>query len=184
MPLEGVPQPEKTYAILLRNSQPEKVHGKPGQALPLPPSRKKIPPVRPPLNTAFRLNCYCATANSPQTILYLLPYCCIIFANYFMQGTVKELIFTSDLSKSSYTALPPIGVPPYASFRTHFRRQPIEMHFPAIGQNIDSYFKRHRNAAKGHFFRFLDRIWGRRSNGWLTRHPEPYPKKYEGGYLK
>ena len=45
MPLEGVPQPVKTYAILLRNSQPEKVHGKPGQALPLPPSRKKIPPV-------------------------------------------------------------------------------------------------------------------------------------------
>ena len=58
MPLEGVPPPEKTYAILLRNSRPEKVHGKPGQALPLPPSRKKIPPVRPPLNTTFRLNCY------------------------------------------------------------------------------------------------------------------------------
>ncbi len=48
MPLEGVPQPVKTYAILLRNSQPEKAHGKPGQALPLPPSRKKIPPGRPP----------------------------------------------------------------------------------------------------------------------------------------
>ena len=48
MPLEGVPQPVRTYAILLRNSQPEKVHGKPGQALPLPPSRKKIPPGRPP----------------------------------------------------------------------------------------------------------------------------------------
>ena len=72
MPLEGVPPPEKTYAILLRNSQPEKVHGKPGQALPLPPSRKKIPPVRPPLNTTFRLNCYdcydmnCYDMNFPK----------------------------------------------------------------------------------------------------------------------
>jgi len=49
MPLEGVPQPVKTYAILLRNSQPEKVHGKPGQAIPLPPTRKIIPSVRPHL---------------------------------------------------------------------------------------------------------------------------------------
>ena len=47
MPLEGVPQSVKIYAILLRNPQPEKVHGKPGHAIPLPPSRKKIPPVRP-----------------------------------------------------------------------------------------------------------------------------------------
>ncbi len=31
-------------------------------------------------------------------------------------GTVKELIFTSDLSKSSYAALSSIGVPQYASF--------------------------------------------------------------------
>ena len=47
MPLEGVPQPVKTYAILLRNSQPEKAHGKPGQALRPPPSRKKsLPCVR------------------------------------------------------------------------------------------------------------------------------------------
>ena len=44
----GRPQPVITYAILLRNSQPEKVHGKPGQAIPLPPPRKKILPVRPP----------------------------------------------------------------------------------------------------------------------------------------
>ena len=44
----GRPQPVITYAILLRNSQPEKAHGKPGQAIPLPPPRKKIPPVRPP----------------------------------------------------------------------------------------------------------------------------------------
>ena len=48
MPLEGVPQLVEACAILLRNSQPEKVHGKPGQAIPLPPPRKKIPPVRPP----------------------------------------------------------------------------------------------------------------------------------------
>ena len=36
----GRPQPVITYAILLRNSQPEKVHGKPGQAIPLPPPPK------------------------------------------------------------------------------------------------------------------------------------------------
>ncbi len=46
MPLEGVPQPVKTYAILLRNSQPKKVHGKPGQAIPLPPPNNSRPCVR------------------------------------------------------------------------------------------------------------------------------------------
>ena len=54
MPLEDVPQLVKTYAILLRNSQPEKVHGKPGHATLLPPSRKTIPPLRPPPNTTFQ----------------------------------------------------------------------------------------------------------------------------------
>ncbi len=34
MPIEDVPQPVKTYAILLRKSQPEKVHGKSGTGNP------------------------------------------------------------------------------------------------------------------------------------------------------
>ena len=38
----------ETYAILLRNSQSEKVHGKPGHAIPPLPPRKIITPVRPP----------------------------------------------------------------------------------------------------------------------------------------
>ena len=50
----GRPQPMITYAILLRNSQPGKVHGKPGQAIPLPPPPKKLPPVRPPINITFQ----------------------------------------------------------------------------------------------------------------------------------
>ena len=43
MPLGGVPQPVKTYAILLRNSQPEKVHGKPGHAIPAAAAPKNNP---------------------------------------------------------------------------------------------------------------------------------------------
>ena len=50
----GRPQPMVTCTILLRNSQPEKVHGKPGQAIPLPPPPKKLPPVRPPINITFQ----------------------------------------------------------------------------------------------------------------------------------
>jgi len=59
--------------------------------------------------------------------------CCICSSLFWCIGTVKELIFTSDLSKSSYAALvyaplrsvldvcrrhtaPSIGVPRYASF--------------------------------------------------------------------
>ena len=50
----GRPQPMITCAILLRNPQLEKVHGKPGQAIPLPPPSKKLPPVRPPINITFQ----------------------------------------------------------------------------------------------------------------------------------
>ena len=44
--------------ILLRNRRRKRSTENPGQAVPLPPSRKKIPPMRPPLNTTLRLNCY------------------------------------------------------------------------------------------------------------------------------
>ena len=41
---------ENLSQSVLKNP-PEKVHGKPGHAIPLPPSRKKIPPVRSLPNT-------------------------------------------------------------------------------------------------------------------------------------
>ena len=50
----GRPQLMITFLILLRNSQPKKVHGKPGQAIPLLPPPKKLPPVRPPTNITFQ----------------------------------------------------------------------------------------------------------------------------------
>ncbi len=50
----GRPQPVITFPILLRNPQPEKAHEKPEQAIPLPQSPKKLPPVRPPINITFQ----------------------------------------------------------------------------------------------------------------------------------
>ena len=69
MPLEDGPWPVKTYAILLRNSQPEKVHGKPGHAIPLPPSRKKIPPWRPPLYFSYDTNVSLSFTSSVFPVL-------------------------------------------------------------------------------------------------------------------
>ena len=65
----GRPQPMITCAILLRNSQPKKVHGKPGQAIPLPPPPKKLPPVRPPLNTTFQAELLCLNCFHVKVIL-------------------------------------------------------------------------------------------------------------------
>jgi len=94
MPLEGVPPPVKTCAILLRNFQPEKAHGKPGQVLPLPPSRKKIPLVRPPLNTAFRLNSHgifitVQPAASLLRIFYAAAHTAV--PNTFQKGSRKSV---------------------------------------------------------------------------------------------
>ncbi len=69
MPIEGVPQPVEACAILLRNSQPEKAHGKPGQALPLPPLRKEFPPVRPLPNITFQAELLLSTGMSWQCMV-------------------------------------------------------------------------------------------------------------------
>ena len=73
MPIKGVPQPVEACAILLRNSQPEKAHGKPGQALPLPPLRKEFPPVRPLPNITFQAELLRYSKVSSNADRFLLP---------------------------------------------------------------------------------------------------------------
>ena len=52
------------FPILLRNLQPKKVHGKPGQAVALLTATKKTHVRASASNTTFRLNCYVGFAGA------------------------------------------------------------------------------------------------------------------------